>query len=379
MEVELQTSSSPSLRPAAYGARRARPDYPYPRKGPMSRIRLDLRPVLLVCLMLALVGCASAPAASSEVPVRVGYFPNLTHSQALIGLARGDFAQALGPQARIEPKVFNAGPSVIEALFAGEIDLAYIGPNPAINGFVRSQGEALRVIAGATSGGAAFIVRPEAGIRSPEDLNGKRLATPQLGNTQDVALRSYLAQHQLLPTEHGGTVQIIPTANPQILDLFRRGEIDGAWVPEPWATRLLLEGGGELFLDERSLWPEGDFTTALLIVRTEFLSAHPDLVQRWLQAHVNLTVWEESNPDEAKRLANDEIGRITSQALPQAVLDGAWSRQRVTYDPLSATINASAEAAYAAGYLESKPDLSGMIELGPLQAVLADLGLPALP
>ena len=344
----------------------------------MRRIRLDLRRILLVYLMLGLVGCASSPAAS-EVLVRVGYFPNLTHSQALIGLARGDFAQILGPQARIEPKVFNAGPSVIEALFAGEIDLAYIGPNPAINGFVRSQGEALRVIAGATSGGAAFIVRPEAGIRSPDDLNGKRLATPQLGNTQDVALRSYLAQHQLLTTEQGGTVQIIPTANPQILDLFRRGEIDGAWVPEPWATRLLLEGGGELFFDERSLWPGGDFTTALLIVRTGFLSAHPDLVQRWLQAHVNLTVWEESNPDEAKRLANEEIGRITSQALPQAVLDGAWSRQRVTYDPLSATINASAEAAYAAGYLESEPDLSGMIELGPLQAVLADLGLPALP
>jgi NitT/TauT family transport system substrate-binding protein len=235
------------------------------------------------------------------------------------------------------------------------------------------------VIAGATSGGAAFITRPGAGIRSPADLNGKRLATPQLGNTQDVALRSYLAQHQLLTTEQGGTVQIIPTANPQILDLFRRGEIDGAWVPEPWATRLLLEGGGELFFDERSLWPEGDFTTALLIVRTGFLSDHPDLVQRWLQAHVNLTVWEESNPDEAKRLANEEIGRITSQALPLAVLDGAWSRQRVTYDPLSATINASAEAAYAAGYLESEPDLSGMIELGPLQAVLADLGLPALP
>jgi len=344
----------------------------------MRRIRLDPRPILLVCLMLGLVGCAPSPAAS-EVTVRVGYFPNLTHSQALIGLARGDFAQSLGPQALIEPMVFNAGPSVIEALFAGEIDLAYIGPNPAINGFVRSQGEALRVIAGATSGGAAFIVRPEAGIASPDDLNGKRLATPQLGNTQDVALRSYLGQHQLLTTEQGGTVQIIPTANPQILDLFRRGEIDGAWVPEPWGTRLLLEGGGELFFDERSLWPDGDFTTALLIVRTEFLSAHPDLVQRWLQAHVNLTVWEESNPDEAKRLANEEIGRITSQALPQAVLDGAWSRQRVTYDPLSATINASAEAAYAAGYLESEPDLSGMIELGPLQAVLADLGLPALP
>jgi len=268
---------------------------------------------------------------------------------------------------------------VIDALFAGEIDLAYIGPNPAINGYVRSQGEALRVIAGATSGGAAFIVRPQAGIHSPADLNGKRLGTPQLGNTQDVALRSYLSRNQLEPTEHGGTVQIIPTANPQILDLFRRGEIDGAWVPEPWATRLLLEGDGVLFFDERSLWPNGDFTTALLIVRTEFLEGHPDLVRRWLQAHVSLTLWEESNPDEAKRLANEEIGRITSQALPQAVLDGAWSRQRVTFDPLTETIVASAQAAYAAGYLDAEPDLSGMLELGPLNAVLAELGLPTLP
>lgn len=341
----------------------------YPRLGPL--------PVLIACLVLAAAGCAS-PDASLAV-VRVGYFPNLTHSQALIGVSRGDFAEALGPETSLEPKVFNAGPSVIEALFAGEIDLAYIGPNPAINGYVRSQGEALRVIAGATSGGAAFIVRPQAGIHSPADLNGKRLGTPQLGNTQDVALRSYLSRNQLEPTEHGGTVQIIPTANPQILDLFRRGEIDGAWVPEPWATRLLLEGGGELFFDERSLWPEGDFTTALLIVRTGFLESHPDLVQRWLQAHVNLTLWEESNPDEAKRLANEEIARITSQALPQAVLDGAWSRQRVTFDPLTETIVASAQAAYAAGYLDAEPDLSGMLELGPLNAVLAELGLPTLP
>jgi NitT/TauT family transport system substrate-binding protein len=341
----------------------------HPRLGPL--------PVLIACLVLAAAGCAS-PNASLTV-VRVGYFPNLTHSQALIGISRGDFAEALGPETSLEPKVFNAGPSVIEALFAGEIDLAYIGPNPAINGYVRSQGEALRVIAGATSGGAAFIVRPQAGIHSPADLNGKRLGTPQLGNTQDVALRSYLSRNQLEPTEHGGTVQIIPTANPQILDLFRRGEIDGAWVPEPWATRLLLEGDGVLFFDERSLWPNGDFTTALLIVRTEFLEGHPDLVRRWLQAHVSLTLWEESNPDEAKRLANEEIGRITSQALPQAVLDGAWSRQRVTFDPLTETIVASAQAAYAAGYLDAEPDLSGMLELGPLNAVLAELGLPTLP
>jgi NitT/TauT family transport system substrate-binding protein len=342
----------------------------------MRRFPPGLLRVLIACLVLAAAGCVSR--GTSETTIRVAYFPNLTHSQALIGLARGDFAEALGPQVQIDAKAFNAGPSVIEALFAGEIDLAYIGPNPAVNGFVRSQGEALRVIAGATSGGASFIVRPEAGIVSADDLSGKRIATPQLGNTQDVALRAYLTRSQLSPTERGGTVQIIPTDNPQILDLFRRGEIDGAWVPEPWATRLILEGGGELFLDERSLWPNGDFTTALVIVRTEFLREHPDLVQRWLQAHVSLTLWEQSNPDEAKRLANEEIARITSQALPEDVLDGAWSRQTVTYDPLTDTILASARAAYAAGYLDAEPDLTGLVDLAPLNLALAELGLPEL-
>jgi NitT/TauT family transport system substrate-binding protein len=343
----------------------------------MRRLCAGLHRALIACLVLAATGCASR--GPSGTTVRVAYFPNLTHSQALIGLARGDFAEALGPQVQIDAKAFNAGPSVIEALFAGEIDLAYIGPNPAVNGYVRSQGEALRVIAGATSGGAAFIIRPEAGIAAADDLSGKRIATPQLGNTQDVALRAYLARNQLAPTEKGGTVQVIPTDNPQILDLFRRGEIDGAWVPEPWATRLIVEGGGELFIDERALWPEGQFTTALVIVRTEFLEQHPDLVQDWLQAHVNLTLWEQSNPDEAKRLANEEIARITSQALPAAVLDGAWSRQTVTYDPLTDTILASAHAAYAAGYLDAEPDLSGLIDLAPLNRALTELGLPELP
>ncbi len=343
----------------------------------MRRLPAGLPQALILCLTLAAAGCAGRDASGASI--RVAYFPNLTHSQALIGLARGDFAEALGPEIEIDAKAFNAGPSVIEAMFAGEIDLAYIGPNPAVNGFVRSEGEALRVIAGATSGGASLIVRPEAGIDSVDDLSGKRIATPQLGNTQDVALRAYLTSNQLSPTEKGGTVQVIPTANPEILDLFRRGEIDGAWVPEPWAARLLVEGGGKLFLDERSLWPDGDFITALLIVRTEFLEEHPELVQRWLEAHVLLTLWEELNPDEAKRLANEEIGRITSQALTQEVLDTAWSRQRVTYDPLTNTIVVSAQDAFVAGYLDSEPDLSGLVDLGPLNAALADLGLPALP
>lgn len=345
----------------------------------MTRRRLARlhMPLAIAGLLVGMAACA--PSSPSLTRVRVGYFPNLTHSQALIGLARGDFERSLGPEAKVEAKAFNAGPSVIEALFAGEIDVAYIGPNPAINGFVRSGGEALRVVAGATSGGAAFIVRPQAGIEAPNDLNGKRLASPQLGNTQDVALRAYLADHGLSTTEAGGTVQIIPTANPQILDLFRRGEIDGAWVPEPWATRLMVEGGGSLFLDERDLWPNGEFTTAVVIARTAFLEAHPDLVRAWLEAHVELTLWEQANPDEAKRLANEAIGELTGAALPQAVLDGAWSRQQVTWDPLRQTILDSAWAAYHAGYLDSEPDLRELVDLSLLNPILESRGLPGLP
>jgi NitT/TauT family transport system substrate-binding protein len=343
----------------------------------MRRLPAGLPQALILCLALTAAGCA--PREGSGDLIRVAYFPNLTHSQALIGLARGDFAEALGPQVQIDAKAFNAGPSVIEAMFAGEIDLAYIGPNPAVNGYVKSEGEALRVIAGATSGGAALVVRPEAGIKSAADLSGKRIASPQLGNTQDVALRAYIVQNGLQTAENGGTVEVIPTANPDILDLFRRGEIDGAWVPEPWAARLIVEGGGQLLIDERTLWPNGEFTTAVVIVRTKFLEEHPDLVQRWLKAHVEVTQWEEANPEEAKKLANEEIGRVTSQALSPEVLDSAWSHMSPTYDPLTDTIVASAHSAYVAGYLDSDPDLSGLVDVGPLDAALAELGLPALP
>jgi NitT/TauT family transport system substrate-binding protein len=335
--------------------------------------------IIFAAIAVALVGCAGqAPASPGGGPVtmRIGYFPNITHSQALIGVARGDFQKALGPNVTLDVKVFNAGPSAIEAIFAGQLDLTYIGPNPAINGYVKSDGQALRIVAGATSGGAAFVVRPEANIAAPADLAGKKIASPQLGNTQDVALRAYLAEYGLKPVEKGGNVQVIPTENPQIFDLFRQGQIDGAWVPEPWASRLIVDGGGKLFLDERDLWPDGEFVTAHIIVSTPFLKAHPDLVQSWLRAHVEVTQWELANPDQAKQLANDEIKRLTGKALTPQVLDGAWSRMRVTYDPVSASLVKSAEAAYKVGFLKQQPDLSGIYDLSLLNQVLAERGLP---
>jgi NitT/TauT family transport system substrate-binding protein len=343
--------------------------------------RCRVLPAAWILLLTFAQACGTAPAASgtaAPVAVRLGFFPNITHSQALIGLARGDFAEALGFAYTVQPIQFNAGPSAIEALFAGQIDLAYIGPNPAANGFVRSQGEALRVIAGATSGGAGLVGRPGTMLAATLDLSGAKIATPQLGNTQDIALRAYLLDNGLQSAEKGGTVQVLPVENPQILDLFRLGQIDGAWVPEPWASRLVVEGGGTLLIDERDLWPDGQFATAVVIVATPFLEAHPQAVRAWLEAHVAITLWERDNAAEAQSLVNGEIERFTGKALPPEVLRQAWSRLEPTYDPLAATIQTSAQHAYEVGYLTEAPHLTGLVDLTLLNEVLAGRGLPAV-
>jgi len=315
-------------------------------------------------------------ATASPVTLRLGYFPNITHAQPLVGLARGTFAEELGDSVKLETKTFNAGPAVIEALFAGAIDASYIGPNPAINGYVQSGGKELRIIAGATSGGALLVVRSDAGISTPADFAGKKVASPQLGNTQDVALRAWLQANGLKDREHGGNVQVIPTANADALALFQKGELHAAWVPEPWATRLVQEANGRVFLDERDLWPNGDFVTTHLIVRTTFLEQHPQVVERLLRAHVRTTVWINEQPDEAKRLVNEGIRKITTAALADAAINAAWRSQKVTYDPIASSLRKSAEDAFALGYLgERKPDLTGIYALDPLNRVLSELNL----
>jgi NitT/TauT family transport system substrate-binding protein len=313
--------------------------------------------------------------ATQNVTLRLGYFANVTHAQPQVGLARGTYAQALGPNVKLETTTFNAGPDVITAIFAGELDASYVGPNPTVNGYVRSDGEALRVIAGATSGGARLIVRPGANINSPEDFDGKKIATPQLGNTQDVALRAWLADNGLNAREQGGDVQVLPTANADQLTLFQQGQIDGAWAPEPWATRLEQEAGGVEFLDEKDLWPGGKFVTTNLIVRTEFLEDHPDVVANLLRAHVETTEWINANAEEAKMLVNQSIERITSRALPQAVIDEAWTHIEITNDPVASSLFKSAEDAHEIGFLEDEPDLSGIYVLDPLNAILREKNL----
>ncbi|GAB4432072.1 MAG: aliphatic sulfonate ABC transporter substrate-binding protein [Chloroflexi bacterium OHK40] len=341
---------------------------------------------LLLPLLLVVAACGrgapAAPGPDGSITLRLAFFPNLTHAVALVGSARGTFQEALGPNVTLDLKTFNAGPALIEALFAGEIDIGYVGPNPAINGYVRSNGQALRIIAGACSGGASLIVRPDAGIASPADLAGKTFATPQFGGTQDVAMRHLLRAHGLKTADQGGTVTVLPTQNPEILTLFQQGAIDGAWVPEPWATRLIQEAGGKVFIDERSQWPDGSFVTTHVIVSTAFLNARPDLVEAFLRGHVATVRDIQEDPEAARSLVNQEIERLTSVPLPSQVLDQALTTLAFTYDPLASTLFVMAGHAFELGFLgDEQPDLSGIYDLGPLNAVLAEEGLDpiALP
>jgi NitT/TauT family transport system substrate-binding protein len=334
---------------------------------------------------IAILGALVASAAlsygqSGPVTIRVGAFPNITHAQAMAGKANGWFEKGLGPNVKIEWKTFNAGPSAMEAMFAGAIDMAYIGPNPTISGYVRSQGEALRVVAGAASGGASLVVRNDSGINKPEDFHGKRVASPQLGNTQDVALRAWLKAHGMTLNGKGGDVQVLPIANADQLTLFVKKQLDAAWAPEPWATRLIREGNGRLFLDERQLWPHGQFVVTNLIVSTRFLHEHPDLVKYWIRAQVDLTDWIRSHPPQAQKLVNDQIQRETGKSLPPAIINEAFGRFEITDDPIRSSLLTSAQSAFEAGFLgKTMPDLSGLYDLSLLNQVLKEKGKKAIP
>jgi NitT/TauT family transport system substrate-binding protein len=338
----------------------------------------------LVTLLLAACSSAAAtdttgpdtettqPAVSEAPPaVRLGYFPNVTHAPALVGVADGLFQAELGDVA-LETFTFNAGTDAIEALFAGAIDMTFIGPNPAINAHAQSEGTAIRIIAGSTSGGAALVVKPE--IAGPEDLAGLRIATPSLGNTQDVALRAWLlAQGYESDLEGGGDVSVIPQSNAQSLETFVSGEIDGAWVPEPWATRLVLEGDGKVLVDERDLWPDGRFVTTHLIVATEFLETYPDAVAAVLRGLVASIDQINADADTAQKTVNDGIEGLTGSPLADETIAGAWSTLTFTLDPVASSLRKSADDAIAVGLLDPV-DLSGIYSLDMLNEILAGLG-----
>jgi len=322
--------------------------------------------------ILFIVACA-VNAQQKPTVLRVGYFPNITHAQALVGRANGQFEKALGAGVQVEWKAFNAGPSAIEALFANAIDLTYVGPNPTVAGYVRSQGEAVRVIAGAASGGASLVVRKDSGIQNATDFHGKKIATPQLGNTQDVALRAWMRANGLKAREKGGDVQVIPISNPDQLTLFLKGEIDAAWAPEPWAARLVHDGGGRIFLDERDVWPDRQFVITNVIVSPKFLKEHPDVVKGFLRTHVELTEWITKNPAQAKQIMNQQLQKETGKPLAPEVLNDAFSRMQVTYDPIRSSLLKSTQQAFDEGFLgRTKPDLSGLYDLTLLNEVLRE-------
>jgi NitT/TauT family transport system substrate-binding protein len=319
---------------------------------------------------------ASIPEAKDTAPVtlRLGYLTNLTHAPAIIGLAKGFFAAELGSNVTLDVKTFNAGPEVITAIFSDALDIAYIGPNPAINGWKQSDGAALNIIAGATSGGAALVVKPS--ITDAGALKGRKIASPQLGNTQDVALRSWLKSRGLMTTKEGaGDVSIVPQPNSQTLDTFKAGTIDGAWVPEPWATRLQLEAGGKVLVDERTLWPGGQFVTTQVIVRTKFLQEHPGVVARFLKGHVTAVDFANSNPDEAQKAVNAGLEKLTGKPLTDATMKAAWANLTFTVDPIASSLREAAKKAQAVGLL-GPVDLKGIYDLGPLNKILAAQGRP---
>jgi NitT/TauT family transport system substrate-binding protein len=295
----------------------------------------------------------------------------------LVGVNEGIFAEALGDDVTLRPQVFNAGTDAIEALFSGALDATYIGPNPAINAFAQSHGEAIRIIAGAASGGASLVVSGE--ISSPADLAGRSLASPSLGNTQDVALRAWLAdQGYETDLEGGGDVSIVPQANAQALQAFSLGEIDGAWVPEPWASRMVREAGGHVLVDERQLWPNGEFVTTHLIVATQFLENRPDIVKRLLEGHVAANLFVNEHPEEAQQIVAAAIHVQTDADLPEGTLPAAWENLTFTVDPIASSLATSAEHATALGLLDPV-DLDGIYVLGPLNEVLVAAGEPEIP
>jgi NitT/TauT family transport system substrate-binding protein len=314
---------------------------------------------------------SSGGAGAAPVTVRLGYFPNVTHAPAIVAVEGGLYQQRLGAN-KLETKTFNAGPEAVEALFSGAIDAAYVGPNPAINAYQKSNGQAIRIVAGSTSGGASLVVKPE--INSAAGLKGKTLASPQLGGTQDVALRSYLKMNGLnTDTNGGGDVSIKPQANADTLTQFQQGQIDGAWVPEPWATRLVQEGGGKTLVDERTLWPGGQFVTTHLIVATKFLKDHVDVVKDLIEAEADAVKKLSDDPTGSQQLVNQGIAKITGKALKDSLITASFANLSFTLDPLASTLAKSASDAESIGLLD-KVDLKGIYDLTALNSVLAARG-----
>jgi len=321
-------------------------------------------------------GAASATTSGAPVTLRLGYLSNLTHAAALVGLQQGILARNLPSNVTLQTSTYNAGPAEVTALLAGSLDAAYMGPNSAITAY--SQGnKAIRIISGATSGGAAFVVAP--GITSAGELKGKTVATPQLGNTQDVALRTWLSKQGLTfpgPDGGSGEVTILPEDNSTTLTSFEAGTIAGAWVPEPWATRMVAEGHGHVLVNEKTLWPKGLFSTTVLVVSTDFLAAHPSVVTDLLKGQLATTAYIHANPASAQTAANTQLATVTGKPLKALELATAWSDMTFTNDPIALSILTDLVHAKAAGFKTTS--IAGIFDFGPINQLLQRAGSPNL-
>ncbi|MCU1352658.1 MAG: hypothetical protein JWM05_1867 [Acidimicrobiales bacterium] len=343
-----------------------------------------VRPVVAtataVLLLLGAAGCGKSSSnkaggsgsSGSPVTVRLGYFPNVTHGTAIVGVDKGIFAKDLGKNT-FKAETYKDGTEAVEALNGDAIDATYIGSGPAFNLFQKSNGDAIRIVSGATSGGASFVVKPD--IKSAKDLRGKTVSSPKLGNTQDISLRAWLKSQGLqTTTSGGGDVKIDPQDNAQTLDAFKAGDISGAWVPEPWATRLVVEGGGKVLVDERDLFPGRKFVTTHLIVKRQFLEDHPDAVKALIQGQVDANAYINANPAEAKKIVNAGIKKITGKDLKPAIIDGAWKQLEFTDDPIASSLKQAATEAKDVGLVKSD-DITGIYDLKLLNEVLKAKGL----
>lgn len=323
---------------------------------------------LFIILVVALgaASCKRSAEQDANAPLRLGFFPNVTHAQALVGNAEGLFKAQPGVGA-LEVKQFNAGPAAMEALVGGSLDVSYVGTGPAINTYLKG-GRELRIIAGAVDGGAVLVTRT---VREPSLLKGKKLASPQLGNTQDIALRHWLKQQGLsIATDKGGDVQVVPLSNPDILAQYLQGELEGAWVPEPWGARMLAEGGGQILVDERSLWPAGHFPTTVLVTTRKVLETKGPRIEALLRAHVALTERWKADPDAFAEEVNKAFGQLTGKPLTPEVLKDAFSRLApdVDVDPLA--LATAAQHAQELGFIPSA-DIKGMVDTRLLSQVRA--------
>lgn len=312
---------------------------------------------LRISILLAFV----ADALSAETKIRVGHFPNITHAQGVIAHAmtrqgKGWFEERLGPGTKIEWFVYNAGPSAMEAIFARSIDLTYVGPAPALNAFTKSNGEEIRLIAGAANGGAGLVVQSDSNLKAPADFRGKRIATPQLGNTQDISCRAWLTEGGLKITQLGGDAQVLPTQNPDQLGLFKAKKIDAVWTVEPWLTRLEQEASGQVLIEEKEV------ATTVLVSSVKFLSQQRELVKKFAQANAELTDWIGKNPDEAQRLIKAELLEETKSDMSPELIAAAWKRMVFTADTPRASVEKFMQNSVKAGFIKTAPDLSKLFE-----------------